>query len=434
MTTTSQRRPPTRSAATSPVAGRRRDVRSRVAELQRRWAPWGARLDSPVTSYYVLIGATAALVLIGLVMVLSASMVTALKAEGSSYAVFTNQAVFAVVGLVAAIVAAKIPVRLWKRLALPALVGAVALQAAVFTPLGAVVNGNRNWLRIFGMSMQPSELTKLGLVLVGALILSNRRHQLGSLKAAIIPYLVPIVALTVGLVLAGHDLGTALILIIVVGVVLYVAGVSARLFAVAGAVAAAVVAGLVLTSPNRVGRITNWLSGDCTDPNGVCGQSVHGLYALADGGWWGVGLGASKEKWAWLPEAHNDFIFAIIGEELGLPGTLVILGLFLVFATACLRIVLRSDDHFVRVATAGAMAWILGQAMVNIGAVIGLLPVIGVPLPFVSAGGSALISSMLAVGMLVSFARHEPGAQDILSARPGVVKRSLAVLPGRRAR
>ncbi|HMT31457.1 MAG TPA: putative lipid II flippase FtsW [Dermatophilaceae bacterium] len=434
MTTTSQRRPPTRSAATSPVAGRRRDVRSRVAELQRRWAPWGARLDSPVTSYYVLIGATAALVLIGLVMVLSASMVTALKAEGSSYAVFTNQAVFAVVGLVGAIVAAKIPVRLWKRLALPALVGAVALQAAVFTPLGAVVNGNRNWLRIFGMSMQPSELTKLGLVLVGALILSNRRHQLGSLKAAIIPYLVPIVALTVGLVLAGHDLGTALILIIVVGVVLYVAGVSARLFAVAGAVAAAVVAGLVLTSPNRVGRITNWLSGDCTDPNGVCGQSVHGLYALADGGWWGVGLGASKEKWAWLPEAHNDFIFAIIGEELGLPGTLVILGLFLVFATACLRIVLRSDDHFVRVATAGAMAWILGQAMVNIGAVIGLLPVIGVPLPFVSAGGSALISSMLAVGMLVSFARHEPGAQDILSARPGVVKRSLAVLPGRRAR
>ncbi|MBK8732966.1 MAG: putative lipid II flippase FtsW [Actinomycetales bacterium] len=434
MTTTSQRRPPTRSAATSPVAGRRRDVRSRVAELQRRWAPWGARLDSPVTSYYVLIGATAALVLIGLVMVLSASMVTALKAEGSSYAVFTNQAVFAVVGLVGAIVAAKIPVRLWKRLALPALVGAVALQAAVFTPLGAVVNGNRNWLRIFGMSMQPSELTKLGLVLVGALILSNRRHQLGSLKAAIIPYLVPIVALTVGLVLAGHDLGTALILIIVVGVVLYVAGVSARLFALAGAVAAAVVAGLVLTSPNRVGRITNWLSGDCTDPNGVCGQSVHGLYALADGGWWGVGLGASKEKWAWLPEAHNDFIFAIIGEELGLPGTLVILGLFLVFATACLRIVLRSDDHFVRVATAGAMAWILGQAMVNIGAVIGLLPVIGVPLPFVSAGGSALISSMLAVGMLVSFARHEPGAQDILSARPGVVKRSLAVLPGRRAR
>ena len=434
MTTTSQRRPPTRSAATSPVAGRRRDVRSRVAELQRRWAPWGARLDAPVTSYYVLIGATAALVLIGLVMVLSASMVTALKAEGSSYAVFTNQAVFAVVGLVGAIVAAKIPVRLWKRLALPALVGAVALQAAVFTPLGAVVNGNRNWLRIFGMSMQPSELTKLGLVLVGALILSNRRHQLGSLKAAIIPYLVPIVALTVGLVLAGHDLGTALILIIVVGVVLYVAGVSARLFALAGAVAAAVVAGLVLTSPNRVGRITNWLSGDCTDPNGVCGQSVHGLYALADGGWWGVGLGASKEKWAWLPEAHNDFIFAIIGEELGLPGTLVILGLFLVFATACLRIVLRSDDHFVRVATAGAMAWILGQAMVNIGAVIGLLPVIGVPLPFVSAGGSALISSMLAVGMLVSFARHEPGAQDILSARPGVVKRSLAVLPGRRAR
>ena len=435
MTTTSQRRPATtRPAGKTPVAGRRRDARSWLDPLQRRWAPWSERVDSPVTSYYVLIGATAALVLIGLVMVLSASMVTALKTEGSSYAVFTDQAIFAVLGLIGAVVAARIPVRAWKKLALPALIGAVLLQAAVFSPLGAVVNGNRNWLRIFGLSMQPSELTKLGLVLVGALILSNRRHRLGSLKAAIVPYLVPIVALTVGLVLAGHDLGTALILLMVVGVVLYVAGVSARLFVIAGAVAAAVVAGLVITSANRIGRITNWLSGDCTDPNGVCGQSVHGLYALADGGWWGVGLGASKEKWAWLPEAHNDFIFAIIGEELGLPGTLVVLGLFLVFATACLRIILRSEDHFVRIATAGAMAWILGQAMVNIGAVIGLLPVIGVPLPFVSAGGSALISSMLAVGMLVSFARHEPGAHAILSARPGVVRRSLAVLPGRRAR
>ncbi len=148
----------------------------------------------------------------------------------------------------------------------------------------------------------------------------------------------------------------------------------------------------------------------------------------------GSGAGASKEKWSWLPEAHNDFIFAIIGEELGLPGTFVILALFALLASACYRIVTRSTDQFVRIAAAGAMAWILFQAMINIGAVIGLLPVIGVPLPFVSAGGSALVTTLVAMGMLVSFARAEPGAAEILAARPGVIQRSLAVLPRRRAR
>jgi cell division protein FtsW len=182
-------------------------------------------------------------------------------------------------------------------------------------------------------------------------------------------------------------------------------------------------------------RIHSWIGGGCTDPNGACWQTIHGQYALADGGWWGVGLGASREKWQWLPEAHNDFIFAIIGEELGLPGTLVVIGLFAVIAVACYRLVLRSDDFFTRVATAGVMVWILGQAVINIGAVIGLLPVIGVPLPLVSSGGSALVTTLFALGMLVSFARNEPGCREALAARPGVVRRSLAVVPlGRRSR
>jgi cell division protein FtsW len=180
-------------------------------------------------------------------------------------------------------------------------------------------------------------------------------------------------------------------------------------------------------------RITSWL-GNCETTDGTCYQSIHGQYALADGGWWGVGLGASKEKWSWLPEAHNDFIFAIIGEELGLPGTLVILVLFTLLGWACYRLVQRSRDQLVRVATAGVMAWILLQAIINIGAVIGLLPVIGIPLPLVSAGGSALVTTLLALGMLLSFARNEPGARAILAARPSVVRRSLAVLPSRRKR
>ncbi len=268
---------------------------------------------------------------------------------------------------------------------------------------------------------------------MGAYLLARQRHLLNRVRYVVFPYLVPYVGVTIALVLAGHDLGTALVLFAIVGAVLFAAGVPRRLFIMAGGLAVAGVLALVVTSSNRMGRITNWLSGSCTDPNGECGQSVHGLYALADGGWWGVGLGESKEKWAWLPEAHNDFIFAIIGEELGLPGTLVILALFALFATACVLLVMRSRDQFVRIATVGVMAWVLGQAMINIGAVIGLLPVIGVPLPLVSAGGSALVSTLAGVGMLVSFARTEPGAAKILATRPSVVQRSLAIFPRRRS-
>lgn len=392
------------------------------------------RLDSPVTSYYVLLAATSTLVVLGLVMVLSASMVTSYTDDGSSFAVFLNQARFAAIGLVGAIVAARLSPTWWRRLALPAMVGSLALQAAVFTPLGFAVNGNRNWLRVGPISVQPSEMTKLGLVLVGALVFANKGPRLRTFGQIAVPFVAPVALVTLGLVLYGKDLGTALILVGIVGAVLYAAGVPARFFVGAGLVAAAGVTVLVLTNANRVDRITNWLSGSCTDPNGVCGQSVHGLYALADGGWWGVGLGASKEKWSWLAAAHNDFIFAIVGEELGLPGTLTLLLLFAMISGACLRIVSRSRDSFVQIATAGIMAWILLQAMINIGAVIGLLPVIGLPLPMVSAGGSALVTTMIAMGILVSFARREPGAAEILATRPGVVSRSLSILPGRRTR
>ncbi len=402
--------------------------------LLHRTLPFLARLESPVTSYYVLLGTTAILVVIGLVMVLSASMITSYRDDGSTFTVFLDQAKFAIIGVVGAAVAAHVPVRWYRRLALPALAGAVVMQVLVFTPLGVTVNGNRNWLRLLpGVQLQPAELAKLALILVGATILTKKRPLLGQMRHVVVPFLFPIALVVIGLVLYGHDLGTSLVLIGIVGALLFVAGVPARLFLLAGVAAAAVALASVVTSANRLGRITSWL-GNCDNADGTCYQSIHGLYALADGGWWGVGLGASKEKWSWLPEAHNDFIFAIIGEELGLPGTFVILLLFTLLAWACYRLTQRSRDQFVRVATAGVMAWILLQAMVNIGAVIGLLPVIGVPLPLVSAGGSALVTTLLALGMLLSFARNEPGARAILAARPGVVRRSLAVLPSRRKR
>jgi len=373
------------------------------------------------------------LVVIGLVMVLSASSVTSYQATNSSFTVFFNQLRYAVVGVIGAWVASRFSLTTWKRLAVPLLVVSIGLQGLVFVPsLGVRVNGNRNWIHIAGQQVQPSEFAKVALVLFGAAVLTKKRRNLGTFMHVAVPLVFPAGGLLLLLVLGGGDLGTGLVLLAILAGMLFVAGVPARMFFLAGAGSAALAATLALTSANRMGRIHSWLAG-CTDPT-KCFQTIHGQYALADGGWWGVGLGASREKWSWLPEAHNDFIFAVIGEELGLPGTLVIIALFGLLAFSCYRRVLRSDDFFVRVATGGVMVWVLVQAVINIGSVIGLLPVIGVPLPLVSSGGSALMATLFALGMLLSFARNEPGCREALAARPGVVRRSLAVMPTRRGR
>ena len=406
----------------STTAGRGTDRRSSGTH------PWLERFESPAASYYALMGVTAILVVFGLIMVLSASTIKSLTGSGSPYSIFLNQLLYAVFGTVVLVVASRQSVLTWKRLALPVMAGAIVLQLLVFSPLGVAVQGNRNWLGIAGFRMQPSELVKIGLVLSGALFMSVQRDRLSELKHVVVPYLVPISALSIGLVVLGHDLGTALILAAIVGGVLYTAGVPGRWFLASGAAFVTLAVAMVLASPNRLGRFDVWLGKD-TDPTGPARQAIHGRYALADGGWFGLGLGRSREKWNWLPEAHNDFIFAIIGEEFGLPGTIAVLLLFALIALICYRLVMRSQDLFVRVATAGIMAWIMTQALINIGAVIGLLPIIGVPLPLVSSGGSSLVTTMFALGILMSFARAEPGCAEVLAARPSIVRRSLAVLP-----
>jgi cell division protein FtsW len=389
------------------------------------------KLESPLTTYYLILGTTTTLVVFGLIMVFSASSVEALLSDEASYSIFVRQLGFAVVGALAAAIASRLSVRSWKRLAFPVVILSGALLAAVI-PLGKMVNGNRNWLSFGPLQFQPSELAKVGLILVGALIFANKASRVSSVLHVALPYLVPVATVIIGLILAGHDLGTAIVVLVIVAAVVLVAGAPKRVFALGSVLAITGVVLMVTASSNRTSRIANFFNPACqADPDGWCGQSVHGMYALADGGWWGVGLGASKEKWAWLAEAHNDFIFAIIGEELGLPGTLMILVLFGILAWACFRLVSRTQDRFVRIAGAGIMAWLLGQAIVNIGAVIGLLPVIGVPLPLVSAGGSSLVTTLVALGILLSFARNEPGCRALLDARPGMIRRSLAVLPSR---
>jgi cell division protein FtsW len=407
--------PGSRPTLGSTLQGSRRDL----AAVLGHW-------NSAVTSYYLLTGATTMLVVLGLVMVLSSSSVESLAADRSPYAEFLKQAQFAIVGVPVLWVMSRLPVVALKKLAWPMLVGAGLLQLLVFTPLGLGAGGNKNWIGVGPVTMQPSEVVKLALALWIGVVMARKQALLSDWRHAIVPVL-PVGGLMVGLVLLGHDLGTAMILMLLIGGGMFLAGVPLRVFAVAAVGAGAAVAALVVSSPNRVKRIFSLFSDSC-DVTAECYQTLHGQWGLATGGWWGVGLGASREKWSYLPEAHNDFIFAIIGEELGLVGTLLVLALFAALGLAMSRIIRRHPDPFVVVTTGAISVWIIGQALVNIGVVIGLAPVIGVPLPLVSAGGSALIMTMAAIGVLIAFARDEPGAAEALAARPGVVRRSLAVL------
>ncbi len=383
--------------------------------------------NSAVTSYYVLVGTTALLLVLGLVMVLSSSSVDSLADGESPYTKFLDQTKYALIGLPVLVVLARMPVSKLRALAWPGLIAAFALQAlVVFTPLGRGSGGNRNWLHLAGISVQPSEVIKLTLALWLGAVLAKKLPLLGQAKHALIPAL-PVAAAAVGIVLLGHDLGTALVLILLVIGALWVAGVKFRIFALPVAAAAAVAVPLALLNENRLGRIMSWLTGAGDEAGGLY-QPMHGRWGLATGGWFGLGLGQSREKWSYLPAAHNDFIFAIIGEELGLIGTLLVLALFGLLSFGMIRVIRRHPDPFVRITTGAICCWIVGQGLVNIAVVIGLLPVIGVPLPLVSAGGSALIMTMAALGVVLAFARTEPGAAEALKARPTVLRRSLAVL------
>ncbi|CAN5440016.1 putative lipid II flippase FtsW [soil metagenome] len=405
--------------------------RAKVADRSGSWVQAGQWLTSPTAPYYLILVSSAGLVSIGLVMVLSASSVRAYAETGSSYGVFLEQLIFATVGLVLAWVASRLSLTWWKRFALPGLILGIVLLALVFSPLGGGFQGNRNWIYIAGGSLQPSEFAKLALVVFGAAVLARKRAVIGHVAHAVIPFVLPGAAALIGLVMAGRDLGTAMILVAIAAGMLFAAGLPARWFAVVGVLAGVGAGFLAAGSANRMQRIDTWLSGTCTNPQVEgCFQKVHAEYALADGGWWGVGLGASREKWSLLPEPHNDFILAIIGEELGLPGSLTVLALFLVLSYGCYRVVSASTDPFARLAAAGVMVWILAQACLNIGSVIGLLPIIGVPLPLVSSGGSALVAAMLAIGLLLAMARTLPGCAIALAGQPSVLRRTLAVLPG----
>ena len=386
---------------------------------------------SPAATYYLLAAAAGILLIVGLASVLSSSSISSLKqTNGNPYALFFIQLVAFFMGFAALALGSRLRVLAWKRLAPWVLFSSVGLLILVIFS-GVSSGGNRNWIRVGLVTFQPSEVAKLGLALYLGVVLSTFRKELTTWKRIMVPGGI-VSAGVIGLVLAGRDMGTAIVLAIIVCSAYWIAGLPLRFFAMAAIVMGIGALTLIANADSRSARIDDWLNPQNCDRQDACFQAIHGLWALASGGLWGLGPGMSREKWG-LPVADSDFIFAIIGEEFGLIGTLLVLFAFAMMIVAVNRIVHRAKDPFVQIAGGAIGAWIICQACINIAVVIGLLPVTGVPLPLVSSGGSSLILSMAAVGVLMAFARAEPGAEEAFAARPSVVRRSLSVLSrGRR--
>lgn len=385
---------------------------------RRRRTGWFSALreamDRPLTAYYLLLGASALLLTIGLIMVLSASSVYSYKAFDDSYAIVKRQLLWVVIGLPCAWIASRLSHRWIRRLAYPGF--SVSLVLLLLTALfGVERNGNTNWLGVGPIVIQPSEIAKLALILWAAHVYAHKDRRLTNLHQIMVP-VVPGMLLATGLVVFGHDLGTALVLFAILLGMLWVVGAPARFFAFCISVVSVGAVFLASTSSERLTRITNFAD-PFKDYHDAGWQPAHGLYALSSGGILGQGIGASQQKWGKLPEAHTDFIFAVLGEELGLVGTLLVIGLFLTIAYAALRVAHQTADPFVRYATFGIVVWLVGQMMINVGMVLALLPVIGIPLPLVSYGGSALLPSLVALGLLIGFARREPEAARALAQR-----------------
>ena len=344
-------------------------------------------------------------------MVLSAGSVSAAQGYGgNSFWYFQRQVLYAVVGIVAALAVARLRPSVWKVAGLPVLLGAMALMLiAVHPSSGSSLYGASRWIDLGPITVQPSELAKLGLVAVAAAIVTNKWNRRDEPLQLVFP-LGLIVGAVAMLGLAQRDLGTTLILCGLVLVILFAAGVRLRYLAIAGGAGLATAMLLIVGETYRRTRFFDaWLN-PWADRQGNGYQLIQGLIAMGSGGWFGTGLGTSRAKWDFLPNAHSDFIYAVIGEELGLVGAIVVLIAFAVLIYAGVRIALHARGTFERLLAAGIIGWIGLQAIINMGAVTGLLPITGVPLPLVSFGGTALVVTLVGIGMLASVARDAAGA------------------------
>ena len=365
-------------------------------------------LARPEIPYYLIIWSTVFLSALGLTMVLSSSTVTSLQENGNAYAIFLRQFFFLGLGSFAFYWAFKVQGAVWPRIARYALSISIVILLLPFVPfLGKNVKGNRNWIEIAGFTLQPSEIAKFLLILWCALQLRRIGEYAG--KKSPFWLISPGFAVVEILILFERDLGTALLVLIIFFGILFISGAPIKHFIGMGVVAAIIGSAFVLSSNYRVSRFAALFDPFDEKYYKFSGwQPAHSIMGLASGGLWGSGLGASKQKWANLAEAHTDFIFSVIGEELGLLGTLLVLVLYAALIYSILRVALKTKDDFSRYATAGVACWFIAQVTINIGSVTSLLPVIGVTLPLISYGGSSLLANLIAIGYVLGVARRTP--------------------------
>ncbi|MCW2702269.1 MAG: ftsW, partial [Blastococcus sp.] len=374
-----------------------------------------AWLDGPMTSAHLVFGAAGLLLIIGLVMVFSASSIEAALAHEPAWAPGVQQVIWAVIGVGAMLVALRLPAGFLRRWSPIALIAVAVMLLLVLVPfIGVKVNGARQWFDLGVAHLQPSEVGKLVFALWGAHVLALRERYMTT-TSLLVPVL-PVFGVLSLLLIAEPDFGAVVSLGLVLAGLLWGAGMPLRWFGWFLGAAAVMIVILIKAAPYRMARITSFLD-PFADPTDGGFQAIRGMYALATGGLWGVGLGNSAMKWNLLPHAESDYIFAIIGEELGFLGCLVVVTLYGVLAYAGFRIARRSADRFVQLSSVAITVWLIGQAAMNMGYVVGLLPVTGVTLPLISAGGTSLVLTLFIVGLLARFARSEPAAIEAQRGR-----------------
>ena len=373
--------------------------------------------SKPVNLYYSLLVSTLGLSLLGVIMVFSSSSIHSLETKGSTYAIVLRQIIFLVISIPIAWLLSRLSLARWKLIARSGAILSIGLLILVQL-IGKSVNGNLNWINLGFIDAQPSEIAKFLMILWAGFILA-RRERVGAVhtnvQANVIVLIAPAYALCILLVLLGRDLGTASVFGFILIGLLWVSGVRLRIFAGVLALGFAGIAALIISAPYRMQRLAVFLNPFAEGQYKNFGwQPAHSLLGLASGGLFGVGLGASRQKWGNLSQAHTDFIFSVIGEELGLFGTFLTLLLLAVLLFSIFKIALRAHDPMVRYVSSGIGCWIGIQAILNIGSAISVLPVVGVTLPFVSYGGSALIATYIGIGFIIGAARRDPAIYEEL--------------------
>ena len=384
---------------------------------RQKYSNYLQRADAP---YYLMIGALTFLSALGIVMVLSASSVVSLQQSGSTYSIFFKQLLFFAVSIAILLLVSHWKTQIWDRVTRLSLLLSISVLCLPLVPgLKLTVNGNTNWIHFGGFTMQPSEFAKIGLILWCAGQLRKfdetveHRSALRHISFVLVGT-VPVLAL----ILKGGDLGTTVIILGIISTMLFVSGLPVRHFIVLGALAVLGVVGMVAVAPYRLHRFAAVLNPFAPSVYKLAGwQPAHSVMGLASGGLFGVGLGASRQKWGNLSEAHTDFIFSVVGEELGLLGTLVVLFLYAALIYGIFRTAMQTKDLFARYACAGIGAWLMMQVIVNIGSDIGVLPVVGVTLPFISYGGSSLIANFFGIGYVLNVSRRDPRVKSAIKSR-----------------